>query len=229
MKTFLIAVLRHGPWPFRYPGALTAESPSVGIAASSVAGLMIGIVTALMFLTLSLLLPVRVALMIAIGAGLLISLPRTTQAHWHQRMGDRTLLVLGLLTLAKLEIMSEVEQDWIPVTLICSTCWARAAVLGARRDPVAGLSAASGVARALALTVGAAPLAFFGLLPEPVLGLWVAALACLVLAKALKPHGWAAPLTARWMALEVLYCLCVLMLMSAASLGEVADDEAAAS
>ena len=55
------------------------------------------------------------------------------------------------------------------------------------------------------------------------------ALACLVLAKALKPHGWAAPLTARWMALEVLYCLCVLMLMSAASLGEVADDEAAAS
>ena len=43
-------------------------------------------------------------------------------------MGPRSALALGLLVLAKLELMSEIEQDWIPVTLICSAGWARAAI-----------------------------------------------------------------------------------------------------
>lgn len=229
MKTFLTAVLRHSPWPFRRPRASAVESPSISITAGSVAGLLAGLLTAVVFLIASALLPVRVALMIAILFGVVASLPRSTHTHWHQPIGPRSALALGLLVLAKLELMSEIEQDWIPVTLICSAGWARAAVLAARRDPLVSLPAASPAARTMAFAVGALPLAFFGLWPEPVFGLWVAALASLLLAATLKPRGWASPLATRWLALEVLYCLCVLILMSAASLGEMAEDEAAAS
>lgn len=202
-----------------------AETVSLAIAASSLAGVLTGISTALVYLMGSLLLPGRVALLIALCAGLAASIPRSTLIGWHQPLHAGSALAIGVLMLIKVEVISEIDPEWIPVTLICSTCWARAVSISARRDPIVGLPAASAGSRLLSLAIGMAPLAFFGLWPQPVWGLWVAAVATFVLALRLSPRGWAAPLAPRWVALETLFCLCVLALMSAAALGEFTEEE----
>ena len=225
MKTFLLAVLRHTPWPLRSADAGASDSASLDIVASSVAGALLGIGIALIFLLGSLLLPARVALFIALGLGLIVSFPRATVIRWHQPLKASSALVMGMLTLLKVELVSEIDLEWIPVTLICSITWARAATLSARRDPVVGLPAASGSARLLSLAIGLSPIAYFGVWPQPVWGLWVAAILTLGFAFRLKPRTWAAPMSARYVVLETLFCLCVLALMSAAALTDLPDED----
>lgn len=225
MKNLLSAIARHGPWPLWTLVRYRPESSALALPASSIAGLLVGAISALTFLLGSLLLPARVAILLSLCVGLAASVPRTAFTAWALPIKAKSGLVIGLMLLLKLEMLSEVDIEWVPVTLICSAAWSRAAALAARPDPITGMAQATGVTRLATLLIGMLPLAFFGFWPEPVWGLWVAGLVSLVFARLIKPRGWAAPITARWIALEAIYCLCVLLLMSAATLTGIANEE----
>ncbi len=170
-------------------------------------------------------LPARVALLISLCVALAASIPRRQLHGWAQPLRAGQGLILGLFTIAKLEMLSEVDLEWIPVVMISASAWSRAAALCAVHHPVTGLRAASGSARLGCALLGMLPLLFFGIWPEPVWGLWVAALVTLILARVLRPLTWASSIAVRWSAGETVFCLCVLLLMSAATLSEIEGDE----
>lgn len=188
---------------------------------------MIGVQTAAIFLLTSMLLPMRIALLISLCAGLAANMPRPAAGLTQPALSGKSALALGLLMLIKLEALSEIEHEWSAIILICSTVWARCASLAARSDPITNLATAPMGSRLICLLIGTAPMIFFGVWPEPAWGLWVAGLAALLVGRLLRPSGWAAPLIVRWVAAETVYCLSVVLLMSAAALAEFTDSEAA--
>lgn len=226
MKNFLSALARHSPWPIRRLSSQAPVSATLDLLGSASAGIVVGLISAASFMLISMVLPARVALMISLGIGLFSSIPRGTLGRWAQTIGPKSALALGVSMLLKLEILSEIDLEWVPVTLICSAAWSRAAVLAATPGPLIGIRPNAGAARIGVLIVGMLPLCFFGLWPEPVWGLWVAALAALMTARWTKAQGIAAPIGVRWLFAETVYCLCVLLLMSAAAITEMAQEEA---
>lgn len=212
--------------PYRRLGTpTTPQSSGVELLASSIVGLLIGALSAAIFLVASLVLPARVALLLGLLAGLAASIPRPTLSPWSQPMSAWSMFALGAMLLAKLEILSEVDLEWIPVTLMCSSAFARASVNAVRRHPIIQMPPAHGAMRIACLAIGLAPLAMFGISPEPVWGLWVAAAVTLVYAGALKGKGWSSPIVLRWSAAETVYALCVLLLMSAAAITGIQIDD----
>lgn len=229
MKKFLLAIAQQAPWHSRacaqHSVGPAAETPAgLSFAASAVMGLLGGLAAALIFLLSSALLATRPALVLGLLVGIWFAIPKPTHLGWSQPLGSKSAIAIGLLTVLKLEILAEIDPAWIPVVLICAAAWARVAALAARQDPLIGLGRAQPSARWVSLVIGALPLCFFGLWPEPVWGLWVAAGITLLFARSLRPDHWAAPIAVRWMACEVIYCLCALALMSAASLSEFAEE-----
>lgn len=180
---------------------------------------------AAIFMLISMVLPARVALLISLCLGLASSLPRGSLGAWSQTVSPKSAVILGVLILLKLEILSEIDLEWIPVTLICSAAWSRAAVLAAVPDPVVGLRSTTGTTRLAMLVIGMLPLGFFGIWPEPVWGLWVAGLVALLAARWIKARVSMGPVGVRWVMVETIYCLVVLLLMSAAAISEMVQEE----
>jgi hypothetical protein len=226
LKNFLAATARHSLWPIRRLSSRPPTLDATDVLGNAAAGIVAGIVAAVVFLLGSLVLPARVALLMALCVALFAAIPRASLACWGQPLTAKAALALGVLVLVKLEILSEVDLAWIPVTLICSAAWARAAVLAATPTPVIGITATSGATRAAVVVIGLVPLCFFGVWPQPVWGLWVASLTTLLAARWIKAQAWAAPISVRWAVIEALYCLVVLLLMSAAALTEMVQEEA---
>lgn len=228
MKTLLLAIIKLMPWPYRRLGSATEpQSASVELLASSVVGLVIGGIGAAIFLAASLVLPARVALLAGLLASLAVSIPRATLHPWAKPITPLSAFALGAMLLARLEILSEIDLEWIAVTLACSSAFGRAAVNAARRHPMVDMPAAHGAARIACLAVGMLPLAGFGIWPEPVWGLWVAAGVTLVAAAMMRGRRWMSPMLLRWTAAEAIFCLCVLLLMSAAAITGIRVDETA--
>lgn len=194
--------------------------------AISLVGLLVGLQTAVVFMLASMLLPMRIALLISLCAGLAANMPRPAAGLTQPALGGKSVLALALLMLIKLEALSEIEHEWNAIVLICSTAWARCASLASRTDAIATMAATPLGSRLACLLIGMLPLLFFGVWPEPAWGLWLAALVTLIVSRLLPPSGWAAPLIVRWVAAEVIYCISVVLLMSAAALAEFTDSEA---
>lgn len=194
--------------------------------AIGLSGLLVGLQTAAIFLLTSMVLPMRIALLISLCAGLAANMPRPAAGLTQPALSGKSALALGLLMLIKLEALSEIEHEWSAIILICSTTWARCASLAARNDAITGLGSAPIGPRLTCLLIGMLPMLFFGVVPEPAWGLWVAGLAVLIVSRLLPPAGWAAPLIVRWVAAEAVYCISVVLLMSAAALAEFTDSEA---
>ncbi len=190
------------------------------------AGILVGIVCAAIFMLTSMVLPARVALLISLCVGLAGAIPRAGLGVWAQALNPKSSLILGVLVLLKLEILSEIDLEWIPVTLICSAAWSRAAVLAANPAPIVGLHATTTATRLAMLMIGMLPLCFFGIWPEPVWGLWVAGLVALLVARWIKAQAAMGPVGVRWVMVETIYCVVVLLLMSAAAISEMAQEEA---
>lgn len=227
MKKLFAAFVRHGPWPLRIRAPREAENASTTIMAIGLAGLLVGLQTAAIFLLASMVLPMRIALLVSLCASLAANMPRPAAGLTQPLLSGKSALALGLLVLVKLEALSEIEHEWSAIILMCSTAWARCATLASRTDAIANLAAAPVGARLACLLVGMLPMLFFGVWPEPAWGLWVAGLAVLIVGRLLPPAGWAAPLIVRWVAAEAVYCLSVVLLMSAAAMAEFTDNEAA--
>jgi hypothetical protein len=171
------------------------------------------------------LLPSRIALLVSLCVGLAAAMPRPAAGLQQPPLTGLSGLALALMLMIKLETVSEIDHAWSAIILICSATWARCAVLAARTHPINGLGPATSVARAVCLLIGASPMVFFGLLPEPAWGLWMAAFAVLVFSRLLKGVGWTAPLAVRWALAETIYCVVVVLLMSAAALAEFTEEE----
>lgn len=229
MKKFLTAVLRHSPIPGHYGRHADGPSAAIALPASCVGGILAGLLTAAVFLLISMLFPVRLALLFSLCVSLWTNIPRKTLMSWATPMHAKSAVALVLMLLLKLEILSEVDLDWVPVILICSTAWARATTLSAQTVPIVGLFKANTLTRLTCLAIGMTPLCFFGLWPEPVWGLWLAAAVALIAARLIRPQGFAAPIAVRRIMVEAIYCLCVLALMSAAAITELAPEENPAS
>jgi hypothetical protein len=209
-------------------GVTTAASDDITLAyaASAIGGILTGCLAAVIFLLGALVLPARVALLISLCVALAASIPRRQLHGWAQPLRAGQAVILGLLTITKLEMLSEIDLEWIPVVMICASAWSRAAALCGVRHPVTGLQPARAGARLGCAMLGMLPLLFFGIWPEPVWGLWMAALVTLILARALRPLTWASSIAVRWSAGEAVFCLCVLLLMSAATLTGIDEEEA---
>lgn len=193
---------------------------------STAAGILVGVLCAAIFMLTSMVLPARVALLISLCVGLAAAIPRDGLGVWAQTLSPKSGLMLGVLVLLKLEILSEIDLEWIPVTLICSAAWSRAAVLAATPGPIVGLHPTSTATRLAMLIIGMLPLCFFGIWPEPVWGLWVAGLVALAAARWVKARAAMGPVGVRWVMVETIYCLVVLLLMSAATISEMSQEEA---
>jgi hypothetical protein len=199
--------------------------PSMTRVALGIGGLLVGLITAIVFLIASMLLPSRIALLVSLCVGLAAAMPRPAAGLQQPPLTGLSGLALALMLMIKLETVSEIDHAWSAIILICSATWARCAVLAARTHPINGLGPATSVARAVCLLIGASPMVFFGLLPEPAWGLWMAAFAVLVFSRLLKGVGWTAPLAVRWALAETIYCVVVVLLMSAAALAEFTEEE----
>jgi disulfide bond formation protein DsbB len=207
------------PWPYRRLGTTTqARSTSAEWLASSIVGVAIGAISAAIFLAASLVMPARIALLAGLLAGLALSIPRATLVPWAQPISPMSAFALGAMLLARLEILSEIDLEWIAVTMLCSSAFGRAAIHAARRQPMVAMPPAHGAARLGCLVVGMLPLAVFGVWPEPVWGLWVAAAVTLAFAAMAKGRRWTSPMVLRFSASETVFALCVLALMSAAAI-----------
>lgn len=218
------------PWPYRRLGSSTKpRSASTELLASSIVGLVIGGLASGIFLAASLVLPTRVALLSGLVAALAASLPRASLTPWAQPISPMSAFALGVMLMAKFEILAEIDLEWMAVTLMCSTAFARAAVNAARRQPMVQMPATHGAARLASLVIGMLPLAVFAVSPEPVWGLWVAAGITLVVATRIKGQRWTSPMAVRYVAAETVFCLCVLLLMSAATITGVQLEESEAS
>ncbi len=193
--------------------------------AIGLAGLWVGLQTAAIFLLASMLLPMRIALLVSLCAGLAANMPRPAAGLTQPALSGKSALALALLMLVKLESLSEIEHEWTAIILICSTAWGRCASLASRTDAIANLATTPLGSRVVCLVIGMLPMLFFGLWPEPAWGLWVAGLTVLIVGRLLPPSGWAAPLIVRWVVAEAVYCISVVLLMSAAALAEFTDAE----
>ena len=217
--------MRFGPWPLRTSASSAMPDPSMTRVALGIGGLLVGLITAIVFLIASMLLPSRIALLVSLCVGLAAAIPRPAAGLQQPPLTGLSGLALALMLMIKLETVSEIDHAWSAIILICSATWARCAVLTARTHPINGLGPATSVARAVCLLIGASPMVFFGLLPEPAWGLWMAAFAVLVFSRLLKGVGWTAPLAVRWALAETIYCVVVVLLMSAAALAEFTEEE----
>jgi len=217
--------MRFGPWPLRTSASSAMPDPSMTRVALGIGGLLVGLITAIVFLIASMLLPSRIALLVSLCVGLAAAIPRPAAGLQQPPLTGLSGLALALMLMIKLETVSEIDHAWSAIILICSATWARCAVLAARTHPINGLGPATSVARAVCLLIGASPMVFFGLLPEPAWGLWMAAFAVLVFSRLLKGVGWTAPLAVRWALAETIYCVVVVLLMSAAALAEFTEEE----
>jgi len=222
LKRLLTAISQQTLWPVRRPRDPLPASAETVLLGGSVIGILAGIAAAAVFVVISPVLPVRVAIFLALLTGLSGALPRTGTGLLQARLDPVHAGVVAVLLWAKLEILAEIDMEWIPVTLICGAAWSRAAMLAARRDTFIGLPPGSAACRFGALIIGALPLLFFGVWPEPVWGLWVAAALTLLLARLKAPIRWASPMGVRWQLAEALFFLCVLALLSAAALTDTA-------
>jgi hypothetical protein len=222
LKRLLTAIGQQTLWPARGLRDQLATSPEPVLLWGSVIGILAGIAAAAVFIAVSPVLPVRVAILLALLTGLSGSLPRANTGLRQAHFGPIHAVVVAVLLWGKLEILAEIDVEWIPVTLICGAAWSRAAMLAARRNTFIGLATGSTACRLGALVIGALPLLFFGVWPEPVWGLWVAAALTLLLARLKAPISWASPMGVRWQLSEALFYLCVLALLSAAALTDTA-------
>lgn len=229
MKRHLTAPLLFSPWAHRLGRRAQTFSPQERVVGGCIAGLIVGVVSAMMFMLTSLLFSARLALLVALISALIIDLmaaqSRRLLPLQEPMLSPLSALALGIMLMAKVELLSDIDPEWIGVILICSAGWARSATLTARAEPMLDCRAAPSMTRAFGLLIGATPLLLFALWPEPVWGLWVAAAVSLWCARLLAPRTWAAPITVRWMASEMVYCLCVLALMSAAAVAEISIEE----
>lgn len=233
MKRHLTAPLLFSPWAHRLGSHAQTFSAQERLVGGCLAGLIIGVISAMVFMLTSLLFSARLALLVALMSALVIDLMaaqsrRLLPLH-EPAVTPLSALALGIMLMTKVELLSDIDPEWMGVILICSAGWARSATLTARAEPLLDCRAAPPMARAFGLWIGAAPLLLFALWPEPVWGLWVAAAVGLWCARLLAPRTWAAPITVRWMASELVYCLCVLALMSAAAVAEISIEETPAS
>lgn len=225
VKNFLAAIAHYSPWPIHRLSRRRPASETLEFLGTTAAGILIGVLCAAIFMLASMVLPARVALLISLCVGLAGAIPRAGLGVWAQALNPQSSLILGVLVLLKLEILSEIDLEWIPVTLICSAAWARAAVLAATPAPIVGLHATTTPTRLAMLLIGMLPLCFFGVWPEPVWGLWVAGLVALIAARWVKARTSMGPVGVRWVLVETIYCLVVLLLMSAATISEMAQEE----
>jgi hypothetical protein len=229
VKRYLTAPLLFSPWAHRLDSRAQTFSAQERLVGGCIAGLIIGVISAMVFMLTSLLFSARLALLVALISALVIDL-MAAQSRRLRPLQEPTLtplsaLALGVMLMAKVELLSDIDPEWIGVILICSAGWARSATLTARAEPFLDCRPAPAMTRVFGLLIGAAPLLLFALWPEPVWGLWVAAAVSLWCARLLAPRTWAAPITVRWMASEMVYCLCVLALMSAAAVAEISIEE----
>lgn len=222
MKHLLTAIGQQTLWPVRGLRDHPATSPEPVLLWGSLIGILAGIAAAAVFIAISAVLPVRVAIFMALLTGLSGALPRARTGLRQARFEPVHAAVVAVMLWAKLEILAEIDVEWIPVTLICGAAWSRAAMLAARRDMFTGLAPGTPACRIGALIIGALPLMFLGVWPEPVWGLWVAAGLTLLLARLKAPIGWTSPMSVRWQLAEALFFLCVLALLSAAALTDTA-------
>ena len=227
MKKLFSAIVRYGPWPLRIRASAYEHSPAATVMAIGFGGLLVGLLTAAVFLAASMLLPNRIALLISLCAGLAASMPRPAAGLHQPALSGQSALALALMLMIKLEAVSEIEPEWSPIILICSATWARCATLAIRPNTVTGLGSVSAGPRAICLLIGAIPMLFFGLWPEPAWGLWMAAIAVLVISRLLNASGWNAPIVVRWILAETVYCVCVIVLMSAAAIAEITEEDSA--
>lgn len=229
MKPAFSASLLFSPWASRLGRKALATTPEHRLLGGSLAGLVIGVISAIVFILTSLLLSARLALIAALLVTLVIDLmaaqSRRTLGFSEPVLSPLSALSLGLMLIIKVELLSEIDPEWMGVILICSNAWSRSASLTARKDPFIDSRPATSTTRRLGLLIGATPLLLFALWPEPIWGLWVAAAASFWTARLLAPRTWAAPITVRWMVSEAVYCLCVLALMSAASVAALSIEE----
>lgn len=230
MKRHLTASLLFSPWAHRLGSRAQALTVQERLIGGCLAGLLVGVVSALVFLLTSMLLSARLALVAALTSALVIDLMAMQSRRFLESrdppLTPLSALSLGVMLMAKIELLSDIDPEWIGVILICSAGWARSAALTARAEPLLDCRPASATTRAVGLVIGAIPLLIFALWPEPIWGLWLAAALSLWCARLLAPRTWAAPITVRWMASEMVYCLCVLALMSAAAVAEISIEEA---
>lgn len=225
MKSLINAIFHQTLWPIPEPKPWAPLEPSRLLIWGSALGVASGVAAAATFLITGLLLPVRVAIFLALLVGLSGSIPRSASALNPGHANPMGLTLTGVLLLLKLEILAEIDQDWVAVTLICSSAWARAAILGGPKAVFVRVSPASGKARLTALVIGALPLIALGIWPEPVWGLWVAAILTWVVAIWVRPSRWASHPSTRCLLAEVVFCLSVLVLLSAAAMTEIAAEE----
>ena len=229
MKRHLTTPLLFSPWAHRLGSRAQTFSAQERLVGGCIAGLVIGVISAMTFLVTSLLFSARLALLVALISALVIDLmaaqSRRLVALQEPALTPLSALALGVMLMAKVELLSDIDPEWIGVILICSAGWSRSATLTARAAPLLACRPAPGITRIFGLLIGAAPLLLFALWPEPIWGLWVAAALSLWCARLLAPRTWAAPITVRWMASELVYCVCVLALMSAASVAEISIEE----
>lgn len=227
VKRLLSVIGQQTLWPVRARAdAPTAEAT---VFAGTLIGILAGLASAAVYVLASAVLPARVAIALGLLVSLSATVSRSRSPLRPAGLSAPQSLCIGIMFLIKLETLTEIGHDWVPLTLICSCAWARASVLSVRPSAVTGITAASAASRLSALIVGLSPLLVFGVWPDPIWGLWVAALVTLLCARWVAPRGWAAPLSTRWICAEMLFCICVLVLLNAAALAETAAQEEPAS
>lgn len=185
--------------------------------------------SALAFVAFYYVLPLRPAIFLALLVSLACSQIRPSSPLVSSEVKASHALAITALLILKMEVLAEIDHQWIAATLICSSAWARASILAIRPFPITGFAMPATASRLSSLAIGIAPLVAVGVWPEPVWGFWVAAVVTGLFARLTSARGWASSLSARWIAAEALFMICVLMLLSIAALLEVVPQETPAS
>jgi hypothetical protein len=138
VKPVFSASLLFSPWASRLGRSTLAVAAEHRVIGGSLAGLLIGIISGIVFIATSLLLSARLALIAALLIPLVIDLmaaqSRRPLATGEPPLQPLSALALGLMLVVKVELLSEIDPEWMGVILICSTAWSRSATLSARQD-----------------------------------------------------------------------------------------------
>lgn len=201
------------------------QSPEAILLWGSLIGIAAGLVSALAFVAFYFVLPLKPAILLTLLISLSFTQVRSASPLGAENLKASHAITIAVLVVLKMEMLAEIDSQWIAATLICSSAWSRACVLALHPTPVASFLAPTAASRLSSLTLGVIPLIGLAIWPEPVWGFWVAAVATAFFARFTSPRGWAASISARWIAAEALFILCVLILLSVAALMEVVPQE----
>ena len=202
-----------------------AQSPEAILLWGSLIGIAAGLISALAFVAFYFMLPLKPAILLTLLISLSFTQIRSASPLGAANLKASYALTIALLVVLKMEILAEIDSQWIAATLICGSAWSRACVLALHPHPMTGARPPATASRFSSLILGIVPLLALAIWPEPIWGFWVAAVATAAFARFASLRGWAASLSARWIAAEALFMLCVLLLLSVAALLEVVPQE----